>query len=195
MNVLLIYCHPRMDSFSAALRDLAAATLEASGHSVELRDLYAEGFAPVLTAAQRGNFYDETANQDGIESHVAALRRAEALLLVYPSWWFGPPAMLKGWLDRVWVPGVAFRIDGPGELRPLLTGIRRIGVVTTYGSRYWRLWLVGWPDRLMIRRGLRPLCSRRCRVDWIALTCMDSSTVGQRERFLACLRTRLSRWR
>ncbi len=131
----------------------------------------------------------------GLEDHAAALRRAEALLLVYPTWWFGPPAMLKGWLDRVWLPGVAFRLDGPGELRPLLTNIRRIGVVTTYGSPYWRLWLVGWPDRRVVARGLRPLCARRCRLDWIALTRMDSSTAAEREQFLAGLRARLMRWR
>ncbi len=103
--------------------------------------------------------------------------------------------MLKGWLDRVWLPGVAFRLDSPGELRPLLTRIRRIGVVTTYGSPAWRLWLVGWPDRKLIGRGLRPLCARRCRLDWVALTGMDNSTAKQRERFLAKVRSRLMLWR
>jgi putative NADPH-quinone reductase len=195
VRVLLIHCHPRRDSFSAALRDAAVEALKAAGHTAEVRDLYAEGFAPALTAEQRGNFFDETANLRGLEDHAAALRRAEALLLVYPTWWFGPPAMLKGWLDRVWLPGVAFRLGGPGELRPLLTDIRRIGVVTTYGSPYWRLCLVGWPDRRVIARGLRPLCARRCRLDWLALTRMDSSTAAERERFLARVRARLMRWR
>jgi putative NADPH-quinone reductase len=159
-----------------------------------VRDLYDEGFAPALTAEQRGHYYDEAANVRGIEDHVAALGRAEALLLVYPTWWFGPPAMLKGWLDRVWVPGVAFRLDGAGVLRPMLTNIRRIGVVTTYGSPRWRLWLVGWPDRHMVGRGLRPLCNRRCRLDWIALTGMDTNAAATREQFLAKLRARLARW-
>jgi NAD(P)H dehydrogenase (quinone) len=195
MHVLLIYCHPRPGSFCAALRDTAVAALEAAGHSVEVRDLYDEGFMPALTAEQRGHYYDESANLCGIEDHVAALQRAEALLLVYPTWWFGPPAMVKGWLDRVWVPGVAFHLDGAGGLRPLLSNIRRIGVVTTYGSPYWRLWLVGWPDRHMIGRGLRPLCARRCRLNWIALTRMDTSTATKRARFLVRLRTRLGRWR
>ena len=115
------------------------------------------------------------------------------LLLVYPTWWFGPPAMLKGWLDRIWVPGVAFRLGGPGVLRPLLTNVRRIGVVTTYGSPRWLLWFVGWPDWRLVRRGLRPLCARRCRLDWLALTRMDSCTAW--ERFLVEERARLARWR
>jgi putative NADPH-quinone reductase len=157
-TVLLVYCQPRADSFCAALRDAAAAALGAAGHAVEVRDLYAEGFEPALSPKERGGYYDEAANRRGrIEDHAAALRRAEALFLVYPTWWFGPPAMLKGWLDRVWLPGVAFRLGGPGVLRPLLTNIRRIGVVTTYGSPRWLLWLVGWPDRRLVGRGLRPL--------------------------------------
>ena len=194
MRVLLVYCHPRADSFCAAVRDAAIMALKAAGHALEVRDLYAEGFSPTLSAEERGRYYDEGANLVGIESHAASLRRAEALLFVYPTWWFGPPAMLKGWLDRVWVPGVAFRRGGPAVLRPLLCNIRRIGVITTYGSPRWLLWLVGWPDWRLVRRGLRPLCARGCRVDWLALTDMDTCTAPQRERFLAHVRARLSRW-
>ena len=195
MRVLLVCRHPRTDSFCAALRDAATAALEAAGHTVELRDLYAEGFAPALSGEERGRYYDEGLNLVGIESHVASLRRAEALLFVYPTWWFGPPAMLKGWLDRVWVPGVAFRRGGPAVLRPLLSNIRRIGVITTYGSPRWLLWLVGWPDWRLVRRGLRPLCARGCRVDWLALTDMDTCTAPGRERFLVDVRARLAGWR
>ena len=194
MHVLLIYCHPRPDSFCMALRDTAASALAAAGHVVEVRDLYAEGFAPVLTAEERGRYYDETVNNAGIEADVAALRRAETLLLVYPTWWFGLPAMLKGWFDRVWVPGVAFRLDGAGGLQPLLTNVRRTGVVTTYGSPRWLHWFIGWPDWRMVRYGFRPLCARRCRLEWISLARMDSCTAQQRERFLTRVRTRLSRW-
>jgi putative NADPH-quinone reductase len=194
MHVLLIYCHPRPESFCMALRDTAASALEAAGHVVEVQDLYAEGFAPVLTAEQRGGYYDEAANTAGIEADVAALRRAEALLLVYPTRWFGLPAMLKGWFDRVWVPGVAFRLDGTGGLQPLLTNLRRIGVVTTYGSPRWLHWFIGWPDWRMVRYGFRPLCAWGCRLEWISLARMDSCTAQQRERFLTRVRTRLSRW-
>ena len=130
MRVLVIHCHPRSDSFGAAVRDAAVAGLTASGHAVELRDLYAEGFYPVLSSHQRGVYFDATESVRGLEDHVAALRRAEGLVLVYPTWWFGPPAMLKGWLDRVWLPGVAFQLGGPKVMVPLLTDIRRIGVVT-----------------------------------------------------------------
>ncbi len=194
MRVLIVHCHPRADSFGAALRDAAAGALVAAGHAVEIRDLYAEGFAPALNAEERGRYYNEDANLLGIEDHVASLRRAEALLLVYPAWWFGMPAMLKGWLDRVWVPGVAFRLGARG-LVPLLTNVRRIGVVVTYGATRRVLWFIGWPDRRMVAGGVRSLCARHCRLDWIALTGMDVRTALERERFLAKVRARLARWR
>jgi NAD(P)H dehydrogenase (quinone) len=194
MLVLLIHCHPVPDSFSAALREAAVAGLTASGHVVEQRDLYAEAFDPVLSTHQRGVYFDEAANAFGLEDHIAALRRAEALVLVYPTWWFGMPAMLKGWLDRVWLPGVAFHLGGPKALLPLLTNIRHIAVVTTYGSPWWLLWWVGWPDRRVVRRGLRPLCAAGCRIHWLGLTGMDADDRRGRERFLARVRRHLSGW-
>jgi putative NADPH-quinone reductase len=78
---------------------------------------------------------------------------------------------------------------------PLLTNIRRIGVVTTYGSPWWLLWWVGWPDRRVVRRGLRPLCASGCRIDWIGLTGMDADNPERRRQFLARVRRRLSAWR
>jgi NAD(P)H dehydrogenase (quinone) len=195
MRVLVIYCHPRPDSFGAALRDAVTDALTASGHAVELRDLYAEEFDPVLSAEQRDAYFDEARNLVGIEDHVAALRRTEGLVLVYPTWWFGMPAMLKGWFDRVWLPGVAFRLGGPKALRPLLIDIRWIGVVTTYGSPWWLLWWVGWPDRRVVRRGLRPLCAPGCRIQWIGLTRMDVDSPARRRRFLTRVKRRLSEWR
>jgi putative NADPH-quinone reductase len=195
MRVLIIYCHPRPDSFSAALRDAAVDGLKGSGHSVELRDLYAERFDPVLSARQRGAYFDAAESTRGVEDHVAALRRAEGLVLVYPTWWFGMPAMLKGWLDRIWLPEVAFRLGGPKVMVPLLTGIRRIGIVTTYGSPWWLLWWVGWPDRRIVGRGLRPLCARGCRIHWIALTRMDVDSPARRRRFVVRVKQRLFQWR
>jgi NAD(P)H dehydrogenase (quinone) len=195
MRILVIYCHPRPDSYCAALRDAVVDGLTASGHSVELRDLHAEAFDPVLSAHQRGVYFDETENPRGIEDHVVSLRRSDGLVLVYPTWWFGMPAMLKGWFDRVWLPGVAFRLGGPKVMQPLLTAIRLVGIVTTYGSPWWLLWWVGWPDRRVVRRGLRPLCAPGCRIHWIGLTHMDVDDPGRRRRFLARVRRKLSGWR
>jgi putative NADPH-quinone reductase len=193
MRVLMVYCHPREDSFCAALRDAALEALRAKGHEVELRDLYAEGFDPVLSAEERGVYHDLARNTAGIEAEVAQLRRAEALLLVYPTWWYGMPAMLKGWFDRVWVPGVTFTL-GAGAIEPKLTNIRRLGVVTTYGSPWWLLLYLGWPDRRVIAGGVRRLMAKGCRVDWLSLNRMDHRGQAERERFILTVKRRLSAW-
>lgn len=193
MKVLLVHAHPRADSFSTALRDAAVATLAAAGHEVMLRDLYAEGFNPVLSAAERGIHHDIPGNLAGIEAEVAQLRSADALLLVYPTWWYGMPAILKGWFDRIWVPGVTFTL-GAGAIEPALTNIRRIGVVTTYGSPWWLLWYLGWPDRRVLGGGIRRLCAKGCALDWLYLTRMDRRGDADRRAFLARVSARLARW-
>ncbi len=193
MRVLLIYCHPRADSFCAALRDAVREALAARSHAVELVDLYAEGFTPALSAEERAAYNTEGGNLAGVEAHVARLRAADALVLVYPTWWYGMPAMLKGWFDRVWVPGVAFRL-GDGPIEPLLTNIRRIAVVTTYGSPRWLLWYLGWPDRLLLGRGLRRLCARGCRLEWLSLTWMDQRERRDLEAFRDRVAGHFARW-
>ncbi|WP_019015400.1 NAD(P)H-dependent oxidoreductase [Elioraea tepidiphila] len=193
MRVLLVYCHPRADSFSAALRETVREALAARGHDVELVDLYAEGFAPALTAEERAAYHTEGGNLAGVEAHVARLRATDALVLVYPTWWYGMPAMLKGWFDRVWVPGVAFRL-GDGAIEPLLTNIRRIAVVTTYGSPRWLLWYLGWPDRRLLGRGLRRLCARGCRLDWLSLTRMDQRQRSELAAFRDRVAGHFARW-
>jgi NAD(P)H dehydrogenase (quinone) len=194
MRVLVIYAHPRPDSFSAALRDAVLVALTGSGHSVDQRDLHAEAFDPVLSNEQRGLYFDESDNHRGLESHIESLRQAEALVLIYPTWWFGMPAILKGWFDRVWIPGVAFQLGGATALRRMLTRIKKIVIVTTYGSPWWMLWWVGWPDKRIVRRGLRPLCAKGCRIDWLSLTHMDADSAPRRERFLVQVRRHFAGW-
>ena len=75
-----------------------------------------------------------------------------------------------------------------------LANIKRIGVVTTYGSPLWLLWVIGWPDKKLINRGLRRLCARGCRVEWLMLTRMDQRGAPERAAFLAKVKARLSRW-
>lgn len=191
MRVLLVHCHPRADSFSAALRDAAREALR--GHEVEERDLYAEGFNPAVSADEHARYADLASNRQGIEADIAQLQRAEALLLVYPTWWYGMPALLKGWFDRVWVPGVTFVVSS-GAIQPRLTNIHRIGVVTTYGSPLWLLLWLGWPDRRVIGGGIRRLCAPGCKLDWMHLTLMNRRTQEERVAFLTRIRTRLSVW-
>jgi len=195
MRVLVVYCHPRADSYCASLRDAAVAGLESAGNEVDMIDLYAERFDPVLPADQRGHYFDEAQNHAGLERQIAALRAADALVLVYPTWWFGMPALLKGWFDRAWVPGVAFRLGGRQVLEPMLTNIRRIAVVTTYGSPRWLLWWVGWPDWRVVKKGFLVLCAKDCRVSWIGLPGMDKASPDALRAFLSRVQDTFTRWR
>jgi putative NADPH-quinone reductase len=146
-----------------------------------------------LNAAEHRDYLDPASHPPDVADHVTSLQRADALLLVYPTWWYGLPAMLKGWFDRIWAPGVVFKL-GDGAIEPLLTNIKRIGVVTTYGSPLWLLWVIGWPDKKLINRGFRRLCARGCSVEWLMLTRMDQRTAPERAAFLARVNARLSRW-
>ncbi len=123
--------------------------------------------------------------------HLAALRWCEGLVLVYPTWWYGQPAMLKGWLDRVWVPHATFTMPEPGKpIGPVLTNIRLIAAVSTLGSPWWWWTLaMGEPGRRILLRGLKVLCGPGCRTKWLALHRMDSATERQRKRFLEKVET------
>jgi NAD(P)H dehydrogenase (quinone) len=194
MRVLLVYCHPCEESFGRALRDAALTALKTAGHEVRLADLYAEGFEPVMSAAERRNYHTEVANEHPVADHLENLRWAEALVFVYPTWWFGLPAMLKGWLDRVFVPHATFTMptaDTP--IQPRLTHIRRVVVVTTCGASWLISKLMGEPGRKTLLRGIRRLCHPWCRTRYLALYLMDSSTQDRRAAFIAKVETVLQR--
>src|ERR1700675_692858 len=124
MRVLVIYAHPLGDSFDAALHQAVLAALRRGGHEVDDCDLYAEGFDPVLSAAERRAYNTPNPDLGGVATHVARLRAAEALAVCFPTWWSGMPAILKGWFDRVWAQGVAFHLpEGGGAIRPGLANI------------------------------------------------------------------------
>jgi putative NADPH-quinone reductase len=176
VRVLLVHCHPVPESFSHALRVAVQAGLSRAGHAVDLLDLYAEEFRPALSEAERRRYHDVPANLAGIEDHVARLRAADALVFVYPTWWYGLPAILKGWLDRVWVPGATFTLTN-GPIVGELTNIRRIAGVTTFGSPWWFMrFFMSHPGKRLITRGLRVLCAKGCRVTWLEIDRMDSRT-------------------
>lgn len=188
MRVLLVYCHPVEASFCAAVRDRALQTLQVQGHDVRVIDLYGEGFDPVLSREERLRYLDDTAgNLAGVQSHVDALRWAQGLVFVYPTWFYGPPAMLKGWLERTWLPGVAFSVaqrkgERPG---PGMQHIRWLCWITTSGSPWWWLQLISDPGRKLFVRGLRALFARSCKVQWLQLFNMNNATDRERRRFLA----------
>lgn len=195
-SVLVVHAHPDPDSFSAALRDRVCATLTGQGHRVDVLDLYAEGFDPVLSAHEVVTHRTGLADRPELAGHAERLRAADTLVLVYPTWWGGPPAILKGWFDRVWCEGVAYTLPPGGDrIRPLLRTVRDLVVVTTCGSPRWVNALQGEPGRRTIRWGLRTLLHPRVRTRWLCLYGMDTNTAAQRSGYLDEVASALGRLR
>jgi len=187
MRVLVIYAHPLADSFAAALHQGVLAALRIGGHEVDDCDLYALGFDPVLSAAERASYNTPNPDLSAVASHVARLQAAEALVLCFPTWWYGMPAILKGYFDRVWAQGVAFHLaEGGGAILPGLANITKFWVVTTYGGPWWLIRLVlRDPVRAVILGGLARLCGRGVETRFLALYNIDAASRAKCTGFLA----------
>ncbi|ODT07805.1 MAG: NAD(P)H dehydrogenase [Mesorhizobium sp. SCN 65-20] len=154
MNCLVVLAHPLPESLNRHFADIVEIELARAGHGVTVLDLYKAEFDPRLTTAERGSYYGERFEASGLKAHASALRDAEVLVLVFPTWWFGLPAMLKGWVDRVFAPGIAFDHGSDfGPIRPLLYKLRHVVAITTLGSPW-------WVDRLVMRRPVRRILKR-----------------------------------
>jgi len=194
MRFLVLYAHPVPDSFGSAVHRAVLDGLTEAGHQIDDCDLYAENFQPVLTENERRAYHTVGANTATVLPHVERLLRAEGVVFVYPTWWYGMPAMLRGYIDRVWLPGVAFELVN-GRTRPLLQQLQRYAVVTTYGSPWWlNKLVVADPNRHAMMRGMRLLASRHARTLWLAIYGMDDAGEAKRRRFLEKVRTRMRRF-
>lgn len=200
MKALVIHCHPLADSFIAAARDRVLAALTAGGHEVRCTDLYADranhGFHAQLTAWEHEHHLAPPDTKPAIATYAADLAWCDTLVLVYPTWWSGQPALLKGWIDRVWVAGVAYDLPpGANTIRPRLTNIRRIVTVTSHGSSKFVNALQGEGGKRVVHRSLRVLCHRFTRTTWLALYGIDRASDARREAFLDRVDRRLRRMR
>ena len=195
MRLLFLHAHPVPESFNTVLCTAAVEAARAQGHDVRLIDLCAQGFNSVMSADERRGYTEDVPLPADLVPHVEALRWAEGLILVSPTWWYAQPAILKGWIDRVWRPGIAFTLHDEGNrLRAGLTNIRMIGVITTFGSPWW-FWtfLMGAPGRKIILRGLRYCTNPRTRTFWLGLHDMDNQTDATRRRYLDRVKARIAR--
>ena len=110
MRVSVILAHPNVGSFNHAIAATAVATLKKDGHTVNFHDLYAEEFDPILPGSEIPKDADVTPE---IGKHCEEIEEAEGIIIIHPNWWGQPPAILKGWVDRVIRPGTAYEfLDG-----------------------------------------------------------------------------------
>ena len=194
MLALIVTAHPSGDSLCKALAARAEAGLLAAGHEVVVLDLYELGFVVAMTAEEREAYHGESPLIDPLVSeHAALVQRAEAIVFVYPTWWSGLPAILKGWLERVMVPGVGFVLDErTNKVRPGLGQMRRIVGISTYGSPRSSVRLINDNGRRIITRALRMSCGIRVRTSWLGLYAVDTSTAAERQAFLAKVEQRMA---
>lgn len=131
MNILIVYAHPNPRSFNRAILDTLDATLREHGHITDIHDLYQMQFRPVLDGEDllrnwRGELDVDTRREQ------EAIHVAQGLAFVYPIWWFGPPAILKGWIDRVLTRKFAFNF-GKAGMQGLLNHQRAL-IINTLGG-------------------------------------------------------------
>ena len=187
MHVLVVQAHPRADSLSAQLADAADRGLRSAGHDVTTLNLYEAGFRVAMTEEERRAYHGEQPVLDPmVAEHAALVRRAEALVFVYPTWWMGLPAVMKGWLERVLVPGVAFTFDErTHKVEATMSHVRHLVGITTYGSPRWHCRLVGDGGRRTLMRALRMVCGWRTRTSWHGLWRVDQASDEVRAAFVA----------
>lgn len=184
MNILVLYAHPVETSFNAGLHRMIVERLTAAGHTVDDCDLYTEDFDPRLTRKERLDYHNQRGVTDAVAPYVERLLRADALVLSYPVWNYGFPAILKGFFDRVFLPGVSFKLVN-GKVQPSLHNIRKVAAVTTYGGSRFRAVLMGDPPRRLIKRMLRATVKPGAPVSYLAHYAMNLSTDQTRDAFTA----------
>jgi len=131
MKYLIVYTHPNPWSFNHAIKDAVAEELKKNNKEFQIRDLYKTGFNPVLKAEDFAEIKRGSVSQD-VKTEQDYIRSADVIIFVYPLWWSGMPAMLKGYIDKVFSEGFAYKISEKG-IEGLLSG-KKVFLVTTTGA-------------------------------------------------------------
>ncbi len=178
MKCLIVTAHPLANSLCASLAGHALTCLKTAGHNVVVEDLYQDSFHPALTEAERDSYYSDKFEYQAIEKQVENLQTAEAIVLVFPTWWFGFPAIMKGWFDRVWGPGIAYdHTENFGPIKARLLDLKNMLAITTYGAPWWIDTLImRRPTRRILKTALLSTCAPNCKFEMLsAYKCEDLS--------------------
>jgi NAD(P)H dehydrogenase (quinone) len=194
MRILVLFAHPVETSFAAALHEQVVRTLKGRGHVVDDCDLHAERFDPVMSRQERIEYHDVSVNRRNVGLYVDRLLAADALVFSFPVWNMGFPAILKGFVDKVFLPGVSFSLKDNGDYVAALHNIKRLGAVCTYGGGRLLTIMMGDPPRRVLTRSLRGICAPGARCDYLAHYDMNHTTPERRKRFLAKVEARFSTW-
>ena len=190
VNVLVVDAFPRRGAgvgHGPAIVEEAIATLEAASHTLTHRVLADGPFERFMSANERAAYHEaEPLITPETRSDAAAIKAADGVLFCYPTVLFTTPALLKGWMERVLVPGVAFVFDEAGRVRAGMTNVRRLGVITTSPHSAMSTARRRDAGRRTTIRNLRLSCHPRCRTTFVSLD-PHGPSFGK-------VRTALGRW-
>ena len=194
LRVLILYANPVATSYGAALHGRVIEGLRKSGHRIDDCDHYPESFDPVMSPRERVTYQDTAVNRATVSSHVDRVMAAEALVLIYPVWNEGFPAILKGFFDRVFIPGVSLSMSSDGAGVPSLGGLKKLAAVCTYGADRFTSFVLGDPPRRVVKRLLRATAGHRVTCEYIAHYDMNHTTPERREAFLKKVQNAFEAW-
>jgi NAD(P)H dehydrogenase (quinone) len=184
VRILVVFAHPLETSFVSALHARVVEILRAAGHLVDDLDLYAEKFDPVMSREGLSRYVDPNANARDVQAYVERLRAAQALVLVFPVWFDGLPAIMQGYFQRVFLPGVAIRIDEAGLFHPNLHHIKRMAAVCAYGEGRRDVSAKGDPPLRFVRDNIGALIDPKGRFEYLALYDMNFTATHRRAAFM-----------
>jgi NAD(P)H dehydrogenase (quinone) len=194
LRILVVYAHPLETSFIAALHARAVEILRAGGHSVDDLDLYAERFDPVMSREQFAHYVDTRLNTSEVQSYVERLRVAEALVLVFPVWFDGLPAIIQGYFQRVFLPGVALTIDKHGLFHPNLHNLKRMAAVCTYGESRRDVAAKNDPAHRFVHDNIGALIDPAGKFEYLAHYDMNFTTAPRRAAFMKRVTRAFEKW-
>lgn len=197
MKVHVVHAHPVETSYNHALFETVVKALEAKGHVVDALNLYDDAFQAAMSREERLTYHDVPGNlTEHTKPYVDRLMSTEAIVFVHPVWNYGYPAILKGYFDRIFLPGVAFTLeDGDrGQLKPNLKHIRKVAFVTTYGGDRLRTMVMGDPPRRLARRWAWVTFGTLTPPKYLALYDMNNCTPERLSGFIEKVRSEMERF-
>ena len=192
MKALVVIAHPLKDSLC---QHLAAKTIEhltSKGYEVTVKDLYQESFTPALSIDERQSYLENKFDDSQLQQDITQLKDTESLYLIFPTWWFSFPAILKGWIDRVWAPGHAYdHASDYGPIKPKLDNLKEMRVVTTLGSPWWvDLFILRQPVKKVLKIALLGACAKSCNFKMLSLYSSESLNEAKVQKFVKKIQRR-----
>jgi NAD(P)H dehydrogenase (quinone) len=196
MRCLVVIAHPFSASLCGHLAQRIVQTLAAQAHEVTVLDLYAQEFSPALTLTERSSYYRSKYDSSALGKEIDQLLSAEALVLVFPTWWFGLPAILKGWFDRVWAPGIAYdHASDLGAITPRLHQLRHTLAITSLGSASWvDRFILRQPVKRQLKTAVLGTCAPKSSFQMLSLYKSEKLSAKDVERFNTRIVSAISRW-